>query len=68
MARIRASVTTDRKIKARATPSPTQNLESLSNVDSVELETGSTLVYNTNTSKWKTTRELNNQSIDCGEF
>ena len=68
MSRVRASVKTDRNIRARATPAPAQNLENLTNVDSTELETGSVIVYNTNTSKWKTTRELNNQSIDCGEF
>lgn len=46
----------------------TGNLETIPNVDSTSLEDGSVLVYKTATSKWTSTRLLDLQEMEAGEF
>jgi hypothetical protein len=43
-------------------------LEDLGNVDAQYLANGSVLVYKTNTSKWTSTRTLDLQIMEGGEF
>lgn len=43
-------------------------LSSFTDVDATLIEDGSVLVYKTLTSKWTSTRLLNRQDIDSGEF
>lgn len=43
-------------------------LEDMQNVDATNLQDGSLLVYNTTTSKWTATTQLNAQDMDAGEF
>ena len=40
----------------------------MSDVDATNLENGSVLVYKTNTSKWTSTRLLDQQFMEGGEF
>lgn len=40
----------------------------MSDVDATNLEDGSVLVYKTNTSKWTSTRLLDQQFMEGGEF
>ena len=44
------------------------SLNNLSDVDATNLENGSVLVYKTNTSKWTSTRLLDQQFMEGGEF
>lgn len=44
------------------------NLEDLLNVDKTNLENGSVLVYSTASSKWITTRNLEEQYMNAGYF
>lgn len=44
------------------------NLEQAANVDATTLENGSILVYKTNTNKWTSTRLLDLQFMEGGEF
>jgi hypothetical protein len=44
------------------------NLEDIPNVDASSLENGSVLVYKTATSKWTSTKILDLQTVEAGEF
>jgi hypothetical protein len=44
------------------------SLNNLSDVDASSLENGSVLVYKTNTNKWTSTRLLDQQYMEGGEF
>ena len=44
------------------------NLEYSTNVDATNLENGSILIYNTNSSLWVASRHLNAQDMDAGEY
>lgn len=46
----------------------TGSLGDISDVNTTLLENGSVLVYKTATSKWTSTRLLNQQDMDSGEF
>ena len=43
-------------------------VQSIGNVDSTNLQDGSTLVYSTASSKWVATVDLENQNMDGGSF
>jgi len=43
-------------------------IQSIGNVDSTNLQDGSTLVYSTASSKWVATVDLENQNMDGGSF
>lgn len=43
-------------------------LTNMSDIDATSLEDGSVLVYKTNTSKWTSTRLLDQQFMEGGEF
>lgn len=44
------------------------NLEDSKNVDKTNLQNGSVLVYNSSSSKWVTTRDLEEQFVNAGHF
>lgn len=44
------------------------SITNMSDVDATTLEDGSVLVYKTNTSKWTSTRLLDQQFMEGGEF
>ena len=44
------------------------SLANMSDVDATNLENGSVLVYKTNTNKWTSTRLLDQQFMEGGEF
>ena len=44
------------------------SITNMSDVDATTLEDGSVLVYKTNTSKWTSTRLLDKQFLEGGEF
>ena len=44
------------------------SITNMSDVDATNLEDGSVLVYKTNTSKWTSTRLLDQQFMEGGEF
>lgn len=44
------------------------SITNMSDVDATNLEDGSVLVYKTNTSKWTSTRLLDQQYMEGGEF
>ena len=44
------------------------SITNMSDVDASTLENGSILVYKTNTSKWTSTRLLDQQLLEGGEF
>ena len=44
------------------------SITNMSDVDATTLENGSVLVYKTNTSKWTSTRLLDQQFMEGGEF
>ena len=44
------------------------SLSTINDVDASNLEDGSVLVYKTNTSKWTSTRLLDQQYMEGGEF
>jgi len=66
--KIQASVKASETITARTRTTVASRVSNLTDVDSTELDLGSVLVYNTNTEKWKATKELNQQNLDGGEF
>jgi hypothetical protein len=43
-------------------------LKGLSDLDLTDLAAGSLLVYNAGTEKWTATNQLNQQSVDAGQF
>ena len=45
-----------------------QSMSDIRNVDTTLLEDGSVLVYKTLTNKWTSTRLLDKQNIEAGEF
>lgn len=49
-------------------PGINREVGQLVDVDTSDLQAGSVLVYNTQTSKWTSTTLLNQQQVDCGEF
>jgi len=49
-------------------PKSEMYLSQANDIDFSELKDGSTLVYNTNNTKWKATEKLDKQAIECGEF
>lgn len=51
-----------------ATGESNRDLETLQNVDATNLQTGSLLIYNTNTAKWMADINLTAQNMDAGEF
>ena len=44
------------------------SINNMSDVDATNLENGSVLVYKTNTSKWTSTRLLDQQFMEGGEY
>lgn len=66
--KIKASVKPPETITARTLTTVASRVSNLTDVDASELDLGSILVYNTNTEKWKATKELNQQNLDGGEF
>lgn len=44
------------------------SMSDIRNVDTTLLEDGSVLVYQTLTNKWTSTRLLNKQNVEAGEF
>lgn len=44
------------------------NLEDSKNVDKTNLQNGSVLVYNSSSSKWVATRDLEEQFVNAGHF
>lgn len=65
---VRATVQDQGDIRVRSSISVSKRLEEFTNIDATNLENGSVLVYKTNTSRWTSTRLLNQQNIDGGEF
>jgi len=65
---IRATVRDEADVRVRSNISVSRRLEEFTNIDSTNLENGSLLVYKTNTNRWTSTRQLDEQNIDCGEF
>jgi len=51
-----------------ANPAVLQSMSDIGNVDTTLLEDGSVLVYQTITNKWTSTRLLNKQNVEAGEF
>lgn len=49
-------------------PGKTNTLAEIGDIDTTNLQNGSTLVYDTTTLKWVSTTLLNRQQVDCGEF
>lgn len=45
-----------------------QSMSDIGNVDTTVLEDGSVLVYKTLTNKWTSTRLLDKQNVEAGEF
>jgi hypothetical protein len=51
-----------------ANPSTLQSLSDVGNVDTTTLDNGAILVYKTATSMWTSTRTLDAQNMEGGEF
>lgn len=65
------SQTTVTTVGIQGPPGPTSTIASLSgipDVDTTNLNDGSLLVYEQQSSKWKSSTLLNKQAIDAGEF
>jgi len=45
-----------------------KRLEEFTNINTVNLGDGSVLVYNENTEEWTSTTQLDQQTVDAGEF
>jgi hypothetical protein len=45
-----------------------KKLEEFTDVNTANLDDGSVLVYDLNRDEWASTTELNQQSVDAGEF
>jgi len=65
---VRATVRDESGVRVRSNISVSKRLEEFTNIDSTNLQDGSVLVYKTNTSRWTSTRLLNQQNVDGGEF
>lgn len=51
-----------------ANPAVLESMSDIADVDTTVLENGSVLVYKTNTNKWTSTRTLDRQNLEGGEF
>lgn len=49
-------------------PPGTNKLSTAQDIDTTHLEEGSLLIYRTSTQKWTSSRHLNSQILDAGEF
>lgn len=68
MTKIQARVKDQNEVRARSAITVTRKIEDFTDVDTSNLENGSVFVYDTATSKWTSTRLLNQQDIDGGEY
>lgn len=49
-------------------PAGADSLAQLTDIDKTGLVDGATLIYNASTSQWKTTKLLDNQILEAGQF
>lgn len=66
--KIRATVKDQERIRIRSATFIAQKLDNLVNVDAANPEDGSLLIYEQQTSTWKTSRTLDKQFVEGGEF
>ena len=66
--KIKATIKDQHDLKIRTSTFTRKNISDFDDVDSTNLEDGSVLVYDANAGKWESTRVLEKQIINGGNF
>lgn len=66
--KIKATIKDQHDLRIRTSTFTKSRLEEFENIDASNLEDGSVLVYSTSLGKWETTRTLEKQIINGGNF
>ena len=64
---IRVKVKSQDNLRIKSSIAPA-NTSELKDIDLTNLEDGSVLVYSTQSQKWESTRLLEKQTVECGQF
>jgi hypothetical protein len=65
---IKATVSDQEDLRVRASTFTYSRIQDLSDIDVSILENGSVLVYNTESAKFTSTRTLENQTVEGGQY